>query len=161
MNNKDTLCEILSGSPKAAAKIHGSNSYPDICGRAAFYSFGNAVLVRAEIMGLPQSIDKCKSPVFAFHIHAGGSCTGNAEDPFSGAGSHYNPNSCPHPYHAGDMPPLFGVNGRALMIFITDRFTIPEIIGKAVIIHKNPDDFMTQPSGNSGEKIACGIIAEV
>ena len=88
MNNKDTLCEILSGSPKAAAKIHGSNSYPDICGRAAFYSFGNAVLVRAEIMGLPQSIDKCKSPVFAFHIHAGGSCTGNAEDPFSGAGSH-------------------------------------------------------------------------
>ena len=42
MNNKDTLCEILSGSPKAAAKIHGSDSYPDICGRAAFYSFGNA-----------------------------------------------------------------------------------------------------------------------
>ena len=56
------------------------------------------------------------------------------------------------------MPPLFGVNGNALLIFMTDRFSIEEIIGKTVIIHRKPNDFATQPSGNSGEKIACGVI---
>ena len=71
--------------------------------------------------------------------------TGTAADPFADAGMHLNPNNCPHPYHAGDMPPLFGVNGRALLIFATNRFRIPQIIGKTVIIHARPDDFVTQP----------------
>ena len=56
------------------------------------------------------------------------------------------------------MPPLFGANRTAFLIFITNRFTVGEIIGQTVIIHINPDDFMAQPSGKSGEKIACGII---
>ena len=51
-----------------------------------------------------------------------------------------------------------GVNGDAFSMFITNQFTVPEVIGKTVIIHAHPDDFHTQPSGNSGEKIACGII---
>ena len=93
------------------------------------------------------------------HIHSGMSCTGNKTDNFADAMTHYNPDNCPHPYHAGDMPPIFGVNGTAFSVFLTDRFSVKEIIGKSVIIHANPDDFTTQPSGNSGEKIACGIIA--
>ncbi|MBP3600475.1 MAG: superoxide dismutase family protein [Clostridia bacterium] len=56
------------------------------------------------------------------------------------------------------MPPLFEVNGRAFSVFLTDRFSVPQILGKTVIIHALPDDFTTQPSGNAGEKIACGII---
>ena len=56
------------------------------------------------------------------------------------------------------MPPLFWNNGYAFQMFLTDRFTVKEIIGKTVIIHDNADDFTTQPSGNSGEKIACGVI---
>lgn len=44
------------------------------------------------------------------------------------------------------------------MNFLTDRITLKEVIGKAVVIHSMPDDFTSQPSGNSGEKIACGII---
>jgi Cu-Zn family superoxide dismutase len=59
------------------------------------------------------------------------------------------------------MPPLFGNNGSAWMMYSTDRFTIPEIIGKTVIIHSGIDDFSTQPSGNSGAKIACGAIQAV
>ena len=154
----EKLCNILNQPPKAAAYIKGSEKYPDIFGRAAFYSIGSSVLVRAEITGLPQSEDKCANPVFAFHIHSGGECSGNTEDPFKNSGMHYNPYGCEHPYHAGDMPPLFGVNGNALLIFMTDRFSIEEIIGKTVIIHRKPDDFAKQPSGNSGEKIACGVI---
>lgn len=81
-----------------------------------------------------------------------------SKDPFANAMAHYDPEGCPHPYHAGDMPPLFGNNGFAFSAFITDRFSIREIIDKTVIIHSAPDDFMTQPSGNSGAKIACGVI---
>lgn len=152
------LCDILNRPAKAAAYIRGSEKYPDIRGRAAFYTMGSAVLVRAEIMGLPKTADKCEKPIFAFHIHAGADCSGTADDAFANAGMHYNPDNCMHPYHAGDMPPLLGVNGNALSVFMTDRFTIDEIIGKTVIIHAKPDDFVTQPSGNAGEKIACGVI---
>ena len=56
------------------------------------------------------------------------------------------------------MPPLFGCNGAAFSVFLTDRITVNEIIGKTVIIHSDPDDFTSQPSGNAGTKIACGVI---
>lgn len=45
-----------------------------------------------------------------------------------------------------------------IMAFTTDRFSVEEIVGKTIIIHSNVDDFTTQPGGNSGEKIACGVI---
>ena len=80
------------------------------------------------------------------------------DEAFADAMSHYNPMGCEHPYHAGDLPPLFGSNGSALLLFLTDRFSVKEVIGKTVIIHDRPDDFTTQPSGNSGTKIACGVI---
>lgn len=73
-------------------------------------------------------------------------------------GTHYNPKSCNHPEHAGDLPPLFENNGYAYISFLTNRFTVKEIIGKVIIIHDMPDDFTTNPSGKSGEKIACGKI---
>ena len=113
------------------------------------------------MFGLPTSADKCKSPIFAFHIHAGESCTGNSEDPFANALTHYNPNDCSHPFHVGDLPPLFGNNGYAFLAFITNRFSVKEIIGKTIIVHSSFDDFSTQPSGNAGEKIACGQIVAV
>ena len=100
----------------------------------------------------------CRGAIFGFHIHSGSQCGGNMQDPFADAGEHYNPNGCMHPYHAGDMPPLFGNNGYAFQIFLTDRFTVNDIIGKTVIIHSEPDDFRTQPGGNSGSRIACGQI---
>ena len=71
------------------------------------------------------------------------------------------PNACLHPYHAGDMPPLFAVGSRAFLAFFTDRFTASEIFGKTVIVHDGRDDFTTQPSGNAGKKIACGVISGV
>lgn len=144
--------------PKAVAIIKGSEKHPEIKGRVMFFNVNNGVMVRAEISGLPKSENICKSPIFAFHIHSGTSCTGNAKDPFANADGHYNPENCPHPYHAGDLPPLFSANGKAVLSVLTNRFTIPEIIGKVIIIHSKPDDFITQPAGNSGEKIACGII---
>lgn len=157
MRSYQSPCPIANRRPQAQAMIYGSERYRDIRGTVRFYSTDNSVIIRAEIYGLPKGRD-CHSPVFGFHIHSGTECSGNRTDPFANAGVHYNPGNCPHPYHAGDMPPLFGANGNAFLMFETDRFAVSEVIGKAIIIHAMPDDFTTQPSGNSGAKIACGII---
>lgn len=145
--------------PYAIANINGSNEYPLINGIAFFYKVQAGVLVSIQLKGLPVSNIICQKPIFAVHIHSGSSCTGNSTDPFADAMTHYNPNNCNHPYHAGDLPPIFGANGFGFSAFLTNRFTAEEIIGKTLIIHSSPDDFTTQPSGNSGTKIACGVIS--
>ncbi len=151
---------LFSKRPQALAEIKGSSAYPHIRGHMRFYQTRYGVFTVTELTGLPRG-GRCMSPVFAFHIHAGGQCTGNAADLFANAGTHYNPQSCPHPYHAGDLPPLWGVDGYAFSAFLTGRFTVAEIIEKTVVVHKGFDDFSTQPTGNAGEKIACGEIRAV
>ena len=152
------LYKIFRCCPSAVAVIKGNENYPIIKGRVSFFDCENSVIVCAEISGLPKSAEVCDKPIFAFHIHSGTECTGKKIEPFSNTKGHFNPEKCPHPYHAGDMPPLFSVNGGAFLCFMTNRFKVKDILGKTVIIHSKPDDFTTQPSGNSGEKIACGII---
>ena len=154
----DRLASTLRQFPCAAAGIRGSGEYPRIAGSVLFYQMKRGVLVVAEIFGLPAPEGECKSPVYAFHIHRGGQCSGNESDPFANALTHYDPQNCPHPHHAGDMPPLFGNDGYAFQAFFTDRFSVDEVVGKTVIIHSGPDDFTTQPAGNAGKKIACGVI---
>lgn len=157
-NGISDLSFVLSRRPHAWAKIVGSDSYPDILGTVEFFQTNKGVIVYTNVFGLPQSSDKCRQPIFAFHIHSGKSCSGNSTDFFADAGIHYDPDGCPHPYHAGDMPPLFGASGNAISVFLTERFEVKDIIGKTVIIHASADDFTTQPSGNAGTKIACGEI---
>ncbi len=159
--NLINLSEVLNHVPTAVAFIKGNTDYPQINGTVKFLQTPKGVVVSAEISGLPVSGEKCGNDVFAFHIHSGSSCIGNVEDPFADVGTHYNPIDCPHPYHAGDMPPLFSVGGMAVLAFLTGRFTAYEIIGKTIIIHDSPDDFTSQPSGNAGKKIACGEIVGV
>jgi len=164
MTDSKRLMKIISKlrrTPDAMANMEGSEKYHDISGKVYFYQTDYGVIVAADISGLPHSEENCGSRIFAFHIHSGNSCTGNMTDPFADAMAHYNPHNCLHPYHAGDLPPLFGNSGYAFQLFLTDRFYVSEIIGKTVIIHTAPDDFTTQPSGNSGEKIACGVIEAV
>ena len=158
---RNCLFPALRGRPKAAAIIAGNESYLDLSGIVRFYQIDEGVIVYAEISGLPQSGLSCQGQVFGFHIHTGTDCGGSMDDPFADAMTHYNPSGCEHPYHAGDLPPLFENNGFALCAFLTDRFSIDEVIGKTVIIHDHLDDFTTQPSGNSGTKIACGVIHRV
>ena len=144
----------------ALAKISGSDKYPNLYGKVSFKQLKDGVLVTAEIRGLPMG-NQCVSGVYGFHIHEGDSCTGTKEDSFKEAKMHYNKSECEHPYHSGDMPPLFGNNGYAYMSFFTNRFTVNDIVDRVVVIHSMPDDMKTEPSGNSGEKIACGKIFAV
>ncbi len=154
-----SIGETIGRRPQARAVIRGSEQYPDIRGEVRFHQTPRGVLVIAEVQGLPQGQGACSDPIFGFHIHEGGACTPRgSRDPFANAGTHDNPANCPHPYHAGDLPPLFGADGFAFGACLTNRFSVGEIIGKTVVIHSGPDDFTTQPAGNSGDRIACGEI---
>lgn len=161
-NNSLRFGQILSRrKPDAAAVVKGSPKYAQVHGTVKFYQLREGVLVAAEVMGLPRQSGPCPGEVFGFHIHEGNACTGDARHPFSATGNHFNPGSCPHPQHAGDLPPLFGNNGYAWAALLTDRFTVDAIAGRTVVIHRRPDDFTTQPAGNSGEKIACGAVKKL
>lgn len=142
--------------PEAYAKIKGSAAYPDIEGMVYFFGVHGGTFVSVEVRGLPGD-----SSFHGFHIHAGEECSGTPEEPFKNADGHYNPENTEHPNHAGDMPPLLSNRGIALSSFYTGRFYPEDIIGKTVILHAMPDDFKTQPSGDSGAMIACGKIAEI
>ena len=142
----------------AKAEIKGSSKYSSIRGLVLFKETNKGILVTANIEGLPKSQGRCKGNFFGFHIHTGTLCTGNKEDEFDDALTHYNPNDCIHPYHAGDLPQLLENDGNAYMSILVNKFKLSEIVGKVIIIHDKPDDFTTQPSGNSGNKIACGVI---
>lgn len=140
--------------PRAFARIRGGREWPMICGTVTFTQRCDGVLVEAALSGLPRT----ESGFFAFHIHEGGSCTG---DGFPNTGGHFNPDGTEHPNHAGDLPPLMADFGNAYMKVLTGRFHVEQIIGRTVILHSNPDDFHTQPSGNAGTKIACGVIQRI
>lgn len=144
--------------PESYAFIRGSENYPEIAGNIYFYPLWDGTLAVADVRGLPQNDNICEKIVLGFHIHEGSQCLPLKDDPFGQTGLHYNPGNCEHPSHAGDFPPLFVNHGRALMIFYTDRFFPDEIYGHTVVIHHMADDFHSQPSGDSGEKIACGEI---
>ena len=154
------LSAALCRRPDAQAFVKGIEEYPALSGVVRFYQTGRGVLVFAEVSGLPEPPDACENSFFAFHIHSGGPCTGDSADPLANARTHYNPGDCPHPAHAGDLPPLLANHGYALQLFLTDRFLVREIIGRTVIVHSGPDDFTTQPSGSAGRKIACGQIQQ-
>ncbi len=155
------LTEKLRGRPNAIAIITGNPEYPNILGEALFYDTPFGVLVGCDVSGLPYSSENCGAGVFGIHIHEGRGCTGRRADYFYDTLGHYNPYRCEHPHHAGDMPPLFENAGYAFSCFLTTRFVLEDVISKTIVIHRDPDDFTTQPGGNAGNRIACGDIKKV
>ncbi|HBL83867.1 MAG: superoxide dismutase [Clostridiales bacterium GWF2_38_85] len=147
----------------AYATLKGNPKYPEIHGLVIFRNVKDGVIVSAEVEDLPeyQPATATSQPIgpFGFHLHENGDCDMQPnEGAFMAAGGHWNPDNQPHGNHAGDFPVLFSNNGKLKMSFFTNRFKVADIIDRAVVIHENPDDYRTQPSGNSGERIACGVI---
>lgn len=128
-------------------------------GKVTFVQKGDKVFVVARVSGL--------SPGgHGFHIHEKGDCSSG--DGMS-AGGHFNPFGKPHgnplqpDHHGGDMPMLIAdAYGEANLTTELGGITVGsgagDVIGKAVVVHKDPDDFTTQPTGNSGARVACGVI---
>ena len=145
--------------PRAVAKLEAAKDNP-LWGSVSFVESGGGVLVRADVRGLRSGGE------FGFHVHEKGDCS--AAD-FTSAGGHFNPAGQPHAHHnkperhAGDLANLKAdAEGNATYAFETKLLTVAKgpnsIVGRAVVIHANPDDYTSQPAGNSGPRIACGLI---
>ena len=139
--------------PDAIAWIKGNKENERLSGEVCFYNtMRSGILISAELFGLPDWENN--TGFYGMHIHEYGDCADN----FQKTGNHYNPGNVKHPMHAGDLPSLLSNHGYAWMAFYDHRFSIQEILGKSVVIHGQRDDFTTQPSGDSGVKIGCGVI---
>jgi len=167
-NNSQTFINLMGkGRPAAAAWIRGNASHPNLGGIVRFYAVSSVgILVNAEIFGLPDNERAFMSNAvnarplsyfYGMHIHQFGDC----RPPFDQTGTHYNPDGTPHPEHAGDMPPLLSSNGYAWLAFYDARLSIDEIVDKSIIIHAGRDDFTSQPAGDAGDKIGCGVIKRI
>ena len=144
----------LSGAQHAGAELHDLNG--NIVGWAQFTEDADGTLhVNVQVSGLSAGLH-------GIHIHNTADCT----PPFSAAGGHHNPLGLHHGDHAGDLPNLIvNIAGRGHLEAMTDQATLsPSVIsvfdanGSALIIHAGTDDYVTDPSGNSGARIACGVI---
>ena len=129
-------------------------------GAVTFTQKGNKVVVRAEVAGLTPGLH-------GFHIHEKGDCS--APDATS-AGGHLNPGNSSHggpsgsPRHAGDLGNLKANEyGKATLNVEVDGLTVGEgpngVVGKGAVVHAKADDLKSQPAGDSGARVACGVIA--
>lgn len=162
-----TESEHTPASPAAGAssvRAHATlapASGSDVSGTLSFENTDQGVRITGRIAGLePGSIH-------GFHIHENGDCS--APDA-SSAGGHFNPGHEPHgqvgegPHHAGDLPnQQANAEGVATVDVLAPGVELgtggsTDILGKAVIVHAKPDDYTSQPSGDAGSRIACGVI---
>ena len=101
------------------------------------------------------------------HLHETGNCDPAGENTFTQAGGHFNPGGMTHPNHAGDLGNLVVDDaGNALLLgslgtltFDDGEFGLADADGTAFVIHADPDDLATDPSGNSGARIACAVLS--
>ena len=149
---------MMSG-PMAMASLTPTEGN-QVRGLVMFHAMANHLMVHAKLSGLKPNAEH------GFHVHETGSC---ASADGSSAGGHFNPDGQVHgpqnaPHHAGDMPSLKAdANGSVDQKFMLTGVTIAagptSLVGRSVIVHAQADDYQTQPTGNSGARIGCGVIA--
>lgn len=146
-------------SAKATAALKptkGSKAY----GEVTFEQVGDKVRVLANVVGLKPNAEH------GFHVHEVGDCSSG--DGMSAKG-HFNPHNKPHGHygspdrHAGDMPNLKAdAKGRARLNVELDTISVKpgaaSIVGRGLIVHADPDDYKSQPTGNAGGRLACAVI---
>lgn len=149
----------IGGGPSATANLQPTKG-SKTAGTIKFTQSGDKVRVAGEITGLRPNQEH------GFHIHEAGDCSSG--DGMSTKG-HYNPQHKPHgnpgspDRHAGDMPALKAdASGKAKVDAALDIITVSpgptSVVGKGLIVHAQPDDYRTQPTGNAGARIACAVI---
>ena len=152
-------CQTMSDEAQRAAAGLEPTKGNKVIGEVNFERVGGKVRVTAQLINLTPNQEH------GFHIHEVGDCSSG--DGMSAKG-HFNPYGKPHgpqgsEHHAGDMPNLKAdAKGKARLTADLDIVTLTSgpasIIGRALIVHADADDYRTQPTGNSGARIACGVI---
>lgn len=154
-------CAAYQSGPSATAQLLATKGNA-VTGLVQFTQKGDKVLVVGEIQGLKPNA------VHGFHVHEKGDCSSG--DGIS-AGGHFNPTGKSHgshdqsEHHAGDLPSLNAdASGAARFSFETNAISVgsgvADVLGRGLIVHRDPDDFKTQPTGNSGPRVACAAITK-
>jgi Cu-Zn family superoxide dismutase len=148
----------MGSKPSAVANLEPTNGNT-ARGTVTFTQDGDHVRVSANLSGLKPGAEH------GFHVHEKGDCSSG--DGMS-AGGHFNPDGKPHgpqsgAHHDGDMPALVADSyGNANATFNLKAVTVGgaahDLVGKGLIVHRDPDDYKTQPTGNAGPRIACAVI---
>jgi len=154
-------CQTMSGESgaRATAQLQPTKGNKTF-GEATFEQVGGKVRVVVNVQGLRPDREH------GFHIHEAGDCSSG--DGMSAKG-HFNPHGKPHGHpssaerHGGDLPSLrAGKDGRAKLEVEVDQVTVTpgpaSIVGRGLIVHADPDDYKTQPTGNAGARLACAVI---
>lgn len=152
-------CAGYSSGPSATAKLEPTRGNT-AAGTVTFVQWGEVVKVSGSISGLKPGAEH------GFHVHEKGDCSSG--DGLS-AGGHFNPGGKPHghhgmgEHHTGDLPSLKAdASGVAAIHFESRTIRVGssanDIVGKGLIVHRDPDDFTTQPAGNAGPRLACAVI---
>jgi Cu-Zn family superoxide dismutase len=155
------VCSTLPAHAQSAVARLEPTKGNATSGTITFTQTGDKVTVEARVSALTPG-------GHGFHIHEKGDCSSG--DGMS-AGGHFNPTAKPHgnpsgaDHHTGDIPMLVAdASGNASLSMELSGMTVgsgaTDIVGKAVIVHKDPDDYTTQPTGNSGARVACGLIVK-
>ena len=144
-------------SGKVSAAIEG-RSGSKLTGSAEFMMHGGMMMVTVTVKDAPPG-------VHAVHIHEKGDCS--APDATS-AGGHFNPGGHQHgapdgkEHHAGDLGNMtVDADGTGSIMVHSSDLSLEgpnSVVGRAIIVHDKPDDFVTQPTGNAGGRIGCGVI---
>lgn len=152
-----TLAAHAEPPARAVAVLHPTKNNK-VHGVVWFTRVKDRVRVVADISGLTPGIH-------GFHVHEYGDCS---SDDASSAGGHFNPTKMPHAAqtagmrHEGDLGNVTAdASGNAHVDILDSKLKLDgpnSIVGRAVIVHANPDDLKTQPAGNAGPRVACGVI---
>lgn len=152
-------CQSMSSSEPALASAGLKPTTGNkTVGEVTFEQVGSKVRVAAQVIGLKPNQEH------GFHIHEKGDCSSG--DGMS-AGGHFNPYGKPHgtgaERHAGDLPNLKAdAKGRAKLSVELDIITVTpgpaSIVGRGIVVHAQADDYTSQPVGNAGARMACGVI---
>jgi Cu-Zn family superoxide dismutase len=164
------LCAAVAGcagmssgeGPKASARLEPTRGNTAI-GSVVFTQKGDRVVVVANVSGLKPGQEH------GFHIHEKGDCSSG--DGMS-TGGHFNPFGKTHGQHGqgerhgGDLPVLKAdASGNAVLEATLDIITVADgpgsVVGRGMIVHRDPDDYKTQPTGNAGPRIACAVIQKM
>ena len=156
-----TACASYSIGPTATARLEATKGNA-VSGLVKFTQRGEKVMITGEISGLRPNGEH------GFHIHDKGDCSSG--DGMS-AGGHFNPNAKAHgahentEHHAGDLVSLKAdVAGVAKFSYESAGISVGsgaiDVVGRGLIVHRDADDFKTQPTGNSGPRMACAVIVK-